>query len=133
MIRRPPRSTLFPYTTLFRSNHRPDPVPFYGELSSLNPVIVTPGAARERAQDIGRGLAQSFTTAAGQLCTKPGLVLVPVGEDGDALVSAIAAGLDGIGEQVLLNQRIASAYRETTQRLRSLPDVESVAGDDAAD
>src|SRR3712207_6938079 len=75
MIRRPPRSTLFPYTTLFRSNHRPDPVPFYGELSSLNPVIVTPGAARERAQDIGRGLAQSFTTAAGQLCTKPGLVL----------------------------------------------------------
>src|SRR6266850_6943660 len=25
MIRRPPRSTLFPYTTLFRSAHRPAP------------------------------------------------------------------------------------------------------------
>jgi NADP-dependent aldehyde dehydrogenase len=114
-------------------NHRPDPVPFYGELSSLNPVIVTPGAARERGQDIGRGLAQSFTTAAGQLCTKPGLALVPVGEDGDAVVSAMAAVLYGIGEQVLLNERIASAYRETTERLRSLPDVELVACTEAAD
>lgn len=114
-------------------NRRPDPVPFYGELSSLNPVIVTPGAARERAEDVGRGLAQSFTTAAGQLCTKPGLVLVPSGGDGDAVVSAMAAALGGLGEQVLLNERIASAYRETTERLRSLSDVELVAGDNAAD
>jgi NADP-dependent aldehyde dehydrogenase len=50
---------------------RPDPIPFYGELSSLNPVVVTPSAAAERGDTIGRELVGSFTLGAGQFCTKP--------------------------------------------------------------
>ena len=51
---------------------RPDPIPFFGELSSLNPVVVTPAAAAERAAQIGAELVGSFTLGAGQFCTKPG-------------------------------------------------------------
>src|SRR5690625_4490491 len=54
-------------------DQRPTPIPFYGELSSLNPLVITPGAARERTEDIGAGLFASVTGSAGQLCTKPGL------------------------------------------------------------
>lgn len=73
-------------------NTRDEPIPFYGELSSLNPVVVTPGAASERAEEIGAGLVGSFTVGSGQLCTKPGFVLVPDGGDGDRLVAAVHAG-----------------------------------------
>jgi len=56
---------------------RPDPIPFYGELGSINPVVITRAAAAERAGAIGAGLVASFTRDAGQYCTKPGLVFAP--------------------------------------------------------
>jgi NADP-dependent aldehyde dehydrogenase len=59
------------------ASSRPDPIPFYGELSSLNPVAVTPGAARTRADEIAKGFAESLTLGAGQFCTKPAVVVVP--------------------------------------------------------
>lgn len=67
---------------------RPDPIPFFGELGSVNPFVVTPAAARARAASIAPLVVQSFTLGAGQFCTKPGLLFVPVGEYGDALVDA---------------------------------------------
>lgn len=113
-------------------NRRPDPIPFYGELGSLNPVVVTPGAAQERAVEIADGLAASFTVAAGQLCTKPGVVLVPRGAAGDALVDAVARSVAETRDQVLLNARIAQDYAETTGRLRELPSVSVVAEGETA-
>ncbi|CAM5692906.1 N-succinylglutamate 5-semialdehyde dehydrogenase [Streptomyces badius] len=56
---------------------RPAPIPFHGELGSLNPVVVTAAAAAERAGEIGTGLGGSMTLGVGQFCTKPGFVLVP--------------------------------------------------------
>jgi NADP-dependent aldehyde dehydrogenase len=75
---------------------RPDPIPFYGELAGVNPLVVTVGAAAERAEEIGRGAAGSFTRDSGQFCTKPGLLFVPVGRDGDRLVAAAAAHVAGL-------------------------------------
>ncbi|WP_140416445.1 aldehyde dehydrogenase family protein, partial [Arthrobacter globiformis] len=51
---------------------RPDPIPFYGELGSNNPVFVTEAAAKERGKEIAEGFIASFTLGAGQFCTKPG-------------------------------------------------------------
>ena len=64
------------------ASSRPDPIPFYGELSSLNPVVVTPAAASERGAAIGKGFVESFTLGVGQFCTKPGLHLRPQGSRG---------------------------------------------------
>lgn len=56
---------------------RPVPIPFHGELGSLNPVVVTAAAAEERGEQIGAALGASMTMGVGQFCTKPGFVLAP--------------------------------------------------------
>ena len=60
---------------------RPEPIPFYAEMSSTNPVFILPGALRERGESIAAGLHASFTMGAGQFCTKPGMVFLPSGRD----------------------------------------------------
>lgn len=99
---------------------REEPIPFYGELSSLNPVVVTPGAAAARADEIGSALAQSFTVSAGQLCTKPGLVFVPAGSGGDALVAAVATAVGDTPAAVLLNEGIYTSFGEISARTGDL-------------
>ncbi|WP_258348872.1 aldehyde dehydrogenase family protein [Saccharopolyspora gregorii] len=89
---------------------RPDPIPFFGELGSVNPLVVTAAGAAERAAEIGRGLVGSFTLGGGQFCTKPGLVLVPAGADGDRLVESAAAALAEVPAPALLNAGIAESY-----------------------
>ncbi|NUS14285.1 MAG: aldehyde dehydrogenase family protein, partial [Streptomyces sp.] len=84
---------------------RPRPIPFHGELGSLNPVVVTEAAAAERAEQIGTGLAGSFTLGVGQFCTKPGLVLAPAGADGDRLVAALTGAAGEAAPGVLLDSR----------------------------
>ena len=60
---------------------RPEPIPFYAEMSSTNPVFILPGALNQGAEKIATGLHASFTLGAGQFCTKPGVVFVPDGAD----------------------------------------------------
>jgi NADP-dependent aldehyde dehydrogenase len=100
---------------------RQEPIPFYGELSSLNPVVVTPAAAAERAEAIGRGLAGSATLGAGQFCTKPGLVFVPAGPDGDRLRDEVAKAFGDLGTPVALNDGIRHNYEAGTTRLADHP------------
>jgi NADP-dependent aldehyde dehydrogenase len=95
---------------------RPEPIPFYGELSSLNPLVVTPAAARERSDAIAEGLFGSFTLGSGQFCTKPGVAFVPYG-DGDALVAGLAERAGAAASHVLLNERIGSSFDEIRDHL----------------
>ncbi|WP_418607716.1 aldehyde dehydrogenase (NADP(+)) [Georgenia sp. SUBG003] len=106
---------------------RPDPIPFFGELSSLNPVVVTPAAAAERGNRIGEELVGSFTLGAGQFCTKPGLVLVPAGAEGDTVVDAMAAAVRSSSPQYMLNAGIAASYGRISASLASAPGVREVA------
>jgi NADP-dependent aldehyde dehydrogenase len=106
---------------------RPDPIPFFGELSSLNPVVVTPAAAAERGGRIGEELVGSFTLGAGQFCTKPGLALVPAGPDGDVVVDAMTGAVRATGPQVMLNAGIAGSYGRTTAALAGVPGVRVIA------
>jgi NADP-dependent aldehyde dehydrogenase len=96
---------------------REEPIPLYGELSSINPLIVTPAAATARGEAIADGLFASITGSGGQLCTKPGLAFVPSGEDGDALVDALARLVSASQGIVLLNDRIRDAFGSIGGRL----------------
>ncbi|WP_225805293.1 aldehyde dehydrogenase (NADP(+)) [Streptomyces sp. NK15101] len=89
---------------------RPVPIPFHGELGSLNPVVVTEAAAAERAEEIGAGLAGSMTLGAGQFCTKPGFVLAPRGEDGDRFLDALTAAVSETEPAVMLDRRMRDAF-----------------------
>ena len=86
---------------------RPAPIPFYGELGSVNPVFITADAIAERAEDIAAGYLTSVSGSAGQLCTKPGFAFIP---EGSALTEVIRQAAGDIPEHRLLDPRIATAY-----------------------
>ncbi|MFG3421797.1 aldehyde dehydrogenase (NADP(+)) [Micromonospora sp. NPDC048063] len=113
---------------------RPRPIPFHGELGSLNPVVVTERAAETRAEEIGAGLAASYTQGMGQFCVKPGLVLLPEGPAGDAVVQAVVAAAVPSGP--LLDPRMREAFLAGVRARAALPGVAEPlgageAGDDA--
>jgi acyl-CoA reductase-like NAD-dependent aldehyde dehydrogenase len=110
------------------ANSRPDPIPFYGELGSLNPVVVSPGALARRRDAIVDGFVASFTLGNGQFCTKPGLLFVPAGHDlDDRLAAAVRATAIG----PLLNARIEEGFRRTLASLAEVPGVHRVVEADA--
>jgi NADP-dependent aldehyde dehydrogenase len=111
---------------------RPEPIPFYGELGSLNPMIVTPGAATARADEIGRGAAESFTLGNGQFCTKPGLLFVPRGAAGQRLVDALVAHAATLPIGPLLTPGIRAAFDTGVERAVKLPGVTVLARPAAA-
>ncbi|MFE5804507.1 aldehyde dehydrogenase (NADP(+)) [Streptomyces sp. NPDC056491] len=104
---------------------RPVPIPFHGELGSLNPVVVTPAAAAERAEEIGAGLAGSVTLGVGQFCVKPGLVLVPEGADGDRVTSELTKALGETEPGVLLDHRMRENFVSGVRQRAALPGVEA--------
>lgn len=93
-----------------RANARATPIPFFGELGSANPLVVTRAAAAERSSDIGAGIAGSMTLGVGQFCTKPGLLFVPADENGDALVSSLVASLRELSSMTMLSPSIAQHF-----------------------
>ncbi len=95
---------------------RPEPIPFFGELGSVNPMFILPEAASARGAEIGAGWAASLTMGAGQFCTNPGIAVIGAGPDGDAFVDAAAKALSGSAPQVMLTDGIADAYRSGKQR-----------------
>ncbi|MEZ0492007.1 aldehyde dehydrogenase (NADP(+)) [Kineococcus sp. TBRC 1896] len=106
---------------------RPVPIPVYAEMSSTNPVVLLPGALRERGAVIGEGLVASLTTSAGQLCTNPGLVLLVEGEGSGEFLESAAAAVRATPAAPMLSQAVGRAYREGVEALRTHPAVIEVA------
>ena len=104
---------------------RPEPIPFYGELGSLNPVVITAEALSGRSGQLAAGLAGSFTLGAGQFCTKPGLVFVPAGTGFAAEVAEASKDKPALG---MLTSRIAEAYPDGLRSFASVPGVDVVSG-----
>ena len=100
---------------------RPEPVPVFAEMGSLNPVVVTPAAVAARGDDIAAGLAASVTQGAGQFCTKPGLVLHVNDDDWAA---ALRARLAAVGPQPMLAERLRSALVRGLREAAARPGVE---------
>jgi alpha-ketoglutaric semialdehyde dehydrogenase len=98
---------------------RPEPIPVYAEMGSINPVFLLPQALRERGDEIAKGLSASVTLGVGQFCTNPGLV---VGLDSEELDSFIRQTGILFGEapvETMLNARIHQAYHEGSNKLKA--------------
>lgn len=98
---------------------RPDPIPFYGELGSVNPVFLTRAAAGSRAEAVLSGYVDSFTLGTGQFCTKPGVLLLPE----ETPVETLAEAVRGRSGAPMLNERIERGFAEG---YRSLADHDAV-------
>ncbi|KGM47803.1 aldehyde dehydrogenase (NADP(+)) [Pseudooceanicola atlanticus] len=106
---------------------RPEPIPFYGELGSINPVFVMPAALSARAAETGKAWAGSLTMGVGQFCTNPGIVVLPQGADGDAFREAALAALTEVAPQPMLTGGTAKGYSaavaETAGKAHRLTDA----------
>jgi hypothetical protein len=84
---------------------RPEPIPVFAEMSSVNPVFVLPGALKARAEDFAAQLVESLTMGAGQFCTNPGLIIALEGDDFSRLRNALTQASKG--------SRFIAAYRRS--------------------
>jgi acyl-CoA reductase-like NAD-dependent aldehyde dehydrogenase len=100
---------------------RPAPIPFYGELGSINPAVITPAAAAARGEQIAAGFAGSMTLGTGQFCTKPGLLFLPAGH---GLEAALAAAVGDSAAGPMLSQRIRDQLTAGVAGLAGHADVE---------
>ncbi len=106
---------------------RPEPIPFYAEMSSTNPVFILPGALRERGSNIAAGLYGSFTLGAGQFCTKPGMVFLPQGSDATAFAHKLQELVGGSAPFHLLTKAIHASYDSAIAARKSDSSVRLVA------
>lgn len=106
---------------------RPEPIPFYAEMSSTNPVFILPGALRERAETIASGLHTSFTLGAGQFCTKPGMVFLGSGSDADKFARKLGELVSGSSHFHLLTEVIHTSYDSAIGKRKADPAVKVLA------
>lgn len=104
---------------------RPEPIPFFGELGSVNPMFLLPQAMAARGAEIAQGWAASLTMGAGQFCTNPGIAVV-LEADADRFAQAARDALSASGAQVMLTSGIAQAYRDGVARIGGAPGVRDV-------
>ena len=105
---------------------RPEPIPFFGELGSVNPMFLLPEAVSARGEALGQGWAGSLAMGAGQFCTNPGIAVVLEGAGGEALVEAARAALSQTGAQVMLTDGIAKAYASGAEKMAREPGVQEL-------
>lgn len=96
---------------------RPEPIPFFGELGSVNPMFILEGALTKRGTEIGEGWAGSLCMGAGQFCTNPGIAIVRAGDAAEAFATAAQKALGEMSAQTMLTDGIAAAYRDGQKRI----------------
>jgi len=106
---------------------RPEPIPFYAEMSSTNPVFILPGALRERADSIATGLHASFTLGAGQFCTKPGMVFLPTTAETSGFISRLRDLVSESAPFHLLTPGIRSSYDAAISARKTQKNVRLIA------
>jgi NADP-dependent aldehyde dehydrogenase len=103
---------------------RPDPIPFYGELGSINPVFVTAAAVAARGQEIAAGFVASVTLGNGQFCTKPGLLFLPAGH---GLDDALADAIRSVPAAPMLTSQISDGFGSGTRDIAATGGVRVLA------
>jgi 2,5-dioxopentanoate dehydrogenase len=91
--------------------------PIYLELSSINPVVILPGALNERSDAIADEFATSCLMGAGQFCTNPGLLLLLAGESTDRFIETIAKRFEQATPGVLLSKGVAASLETGVREL----------------
>lgn len=107
--------------------HRPEPIPFYGEMGSTNPVFILPGAMAARGKEIASQLHGSFTLGGGQFCTKPGLVFLPQQDSSANFLPEFQDKVARSSKFTLLTSGIRNSYQREIQSRRGRSDVAVVA------
>lgn len=102
---------------------RPDPIPVYAEMSSVNPVILMENALLNQKEKIAKDLTASVVLGAGQFCTNPGLVLLVESEAAQLFLQAFAEQVKLAAPATMLNKNICKAYNEGIKSLQAKSEI----------
>lgn len=111
---------------------RPEPIPVFAEMGSINPVFVLPGALAERGEKIGEGFKGSMTLGVGQFCTNPGLVVGLKGEPTSRFLAAAAKGVEQAAPGTMLYAGLRDGFDAELAKFEQVPGVTVVARSAAA-
>lgn len=100
---------------------RPQPIPVYAEMSSINPMFLMPAALSARGSAIAGGYVESLTLGAGQFCTNPGIVVGIAGDDFNRFCDEAATLLRGVSPMTMLSPAIREAYQRGVAALDRHP------------
>lgn len=115
--------------TLFNlAMRRPQPIPVFAEMSSINPLVIMPRALAQRGQQIASDLLASFTLGCGQFCTKPGLIIGIRGEAFSQFTRELSATLNAAAPQAMLNAGTLAHYRRGLAALEQQMGIRHLAG-----
>lgn len=106
---------------------RPEPIPVYAEMGSINPLFIGPETLQAQADNIATGLSGSVCMGTGQFCTSPGLAVSVANE---AFESMLITRLSETARGYLLNPQIAGSLARGLERLRNHPHTEALNASD---
>ena len=110
---------------------RPEPIPVFAEMGSINPVIMLPKALENRAESLAKTYAGSITLGTGQFCTNPGLILGVKSKALTTFVNALAEEIVKVEPSCMLHPNIAGAYESNKATAMSQTGIEVLAGYEA--
>jgi len=102
------------------ANLRPEPIPVFAEMGSLNPLFVLPAALEKRWEKIAVGLTGSVSLGVGQFCTKPGLVLAQQSSTLSQFASRLGEEFSKISKGRMLNDAIAKRFGESLANAKNI-------------
>jgi len=106
------------------ANKRPEPIPVYSEMGSINPVFILPGILAEQGTDLAKSLAQSNLLASGQYCTNPGVVVLPDADISGQFLDDFKLEVDNASGGTMLSDSIYRSYSKGTEKLANHEGVE---------
>jgi alpha-ketoglutaric semialdehyde dehydrogenase len=99
------------------ANQRPEPIPVFAEMGSINPVFLLPGKLNASAVETAKQYAGSLTLGVGQFCTNPGL-LVSIDSPGlEQFTEALSEEILKILPATMLNAGIAKGYTGNREKV----------------
>ncbi|CAN5905664.1 aldehyde dehydrogenase (NADP(+)) [soil metagenome] len=114
------------------ASSRPNPIPFYGELGSVNPVFLLPGALKQRATQIAENFVGALTMGVGQFCTNPGMIFGVKSDEFGVFMEKTTSLVKAWAPSTMLHDGISSAYQSGLKRLGAVKGVELAATSDVA-
>jgi alpha-ketoglutaric semialdehyde dehydrogenase len=106
---------------------RPEPIPVFAEMGSINPVVILPNALENESQKWASTYAGSITMGTGQFCTNPGLLLGVKGEDLTRFISQLSTEIEKIAPSCMLHPSIKADFNLGKERIKSQTGVQTVA------
>lgn len=107
------------------ASRRPQPIPVYAEMSSINPIVILPGALARGEENLAEAFCHSLTQGVGQFCTNPGLVFLPAGM-GEIFLTKIKSFIESAPPGMMLHAGICKSFVDSTVAVAATKGVKTL-------